>query len=199
MQNLDKGLDSVSYYRVYNRMCSGKVEEKVMRTTLKSVTNSGHWLRIGDVSKQSGVGIEALRFYEKQGLLNHAARTQSGYRLYGREVLERLEFIKRAQVLGFSLAEIAHIIKEKEAGKSPCFEVREIVRLRLKELDERMKEMRRYRKELATALAEWDEAKELEGDVCGLIEGTAISHALPKRAKLEKHNHKAGEKDHECH
>jgi len=157
-----------------------------MRTALKSATDSGRWLRIGDVSKQSGVGIEALRFYEKQGLLNHATRTQSGYRLYGAEVLERLEFIKRAQVLGFSLAEIAHIIKEKEAGKSPCFEVREIVRSRLQELDERMKEMRRYRKELAAALVEWDEAKEMEGEVCGLIEGTAISHGLPKRTKLEK-------------
>jgi DNA-binding transcriptional MerR regulator len=157
-----------------------------MRIALKSVADPGRWLRIGDVSKQSGVGIEALRFYEKQGLLNHATRTQSGYRLYGTEVLERLEFIKRAQVLGFSLAEIAHIIKEKEAGKSPCFEVREIVRSRLQELDERMKEMRRYRKELAAALVEWDEAKELEGEVCGLIEGTAISHGLSKRTKLEK-------------
>jgi MerR family transcriptional regulator, copper efflux regulator len=157
-----------------------------MRTAIKSLNDSERRLRIGDVSKHSGVGIEALRFYEKQGLLNHAGRTQSGYRLYGAEVLERLEFIKRAQLLGFSLAEIAHIIKEKEAGKSPCFEVREIVRTRLEELDERMKEMRRYRKELAAALAEWDEAKEMEGEVCGLIEGTAISHGLPKPAKLGK-------------
>lgn len=170
-----------------------------MKIELKSVQKTGRWLKIGDVSKQSGVGIEALRFYEKQGLLNHATRTQSGYRLYGAEVLERLEFIKRAQVLGFSLAEIAHIIKEKEAGKSPCFEVREIVRLRLKELDERMKEMRRYRKELAAALLDWDEAKELEGEVCGLIEGTAISQPRPKLTKLEKPQPKAGEKDHECH
>jgi MerR family transcriptional regulator, copper efflux regulator len=161
-----------------------------MRTGLKSVPNAERWLRIGDVSKQSGVGIEALRFYEKQGLLSHATRTQSGYRLYGAEVFERLEFIKRAQVLGFSLAEIAHIIKEKETGKNPCFEVREIVRLRLKELDERMKEMRLYRKELAAALAEWDEARELEGEVCGLIEGTTMSHTLPKGAKLEKKTYK---------
>jgi DNA-binding transcriptional MerR regulator len=151
-----------------------------MRRAMKSLTNSERWLRIGEVSKQSGVGIEALRFYEKQGLLNHATRTRSGYRLYSEEALERLEFIKRAQVLGFSLAEIAYIIKEKESGKSPCAEVREIVRSRLEELDERMKEMRRYRKELAEALESWDEAQEIEGGVCGLIESTAISHSLPK-------------------
>ena len=164
-----------------------------MRAIAKLPVNSSRWLRIGDVSKRSGVGIEALRFYEKQGLLSHATRTQSGYRLYNEDVLERLEFIKRAQVLGFSLAEIAHIIKERGSGKSPCFEVREIVRSRLEELDERMKEMRRYRKELAAALKDWDEAQELAGDVCGLIEGTKISTSLPKRnlqsQTIQSHHH----------
>src|SRR6185369_14353640 len=79
-------------------------------------------LKIGEVSRLSGVGIEALRFYEKQGLLGRPARTESGYRLYDADVLERLEFIKRAQVLGFSLAEIARIISHKHAGQSPCAE-----------------------------------------------------------------------------
>ncbi|MBA3767574.1 MAG: MerR family DNA-binding transcriptional regulator, partial [Acidobacteria bacterium] len=60
-------------------------------------------LKIGDVSKQSGIGIEALRFYEKSGLLDKPSRTFSGYRVYEPEILERLAFIKRAQVLGFSL------------------------------------------------------------------------------------------------
>jgi DNA-binding transcriptional MerR regulator len=161
-----------------------------MSAAIKSLIDSRPWLKIGEVSKQSGIGIEALRFYEKQGLLNHATRTRSGYRLYSEEVLERLEFIKRAQVLGFSLAEIAHIIKEKESGKNPCSEVREIVRTRLEELDERIKEMRRYRKELATALAEWDKAQEKEGEVCGLIEGTAISHGLPKPQSWKRDHRK---------
>ena len=108
-------------------------------------------LKIGEVSRLSGTGIEALRFYEKQGLLGRPARTESGYRLYDAEVLERLEFIKRAQVLGFSLAEIARIISHKHAGQSPCAEVRDIVRARLQEIDERIRQMRRYRKELAAA------------------------------------------------
>ncbi|MBI3653973.1 MAG: heavy metal-responsive transcriptional regulator [Acidobacteria bacterium] len=165
-----------------------------MKSALKIVAQAPHWLRIGEVSKHSGIGIEALRFYEKQGLLNHATRTQSGYRMYSEDVLERLEFIKRAQVLGFSLAEIAHLIKEKESGKSPCFEVREIVRSRLQELDERMKEMRRYRKELAAALAEWDDAEEKEGAICGLIESTTMTQPLPKRhlpSAIAHHQHKA--------
>lgn len=135
-------------------------------------------LKIGEVSKLSGIGIEALRFYEKSGLLNRPARTGSGYRLYHRDVLERLAFIKRAQMLGFSLDEVKQIIAESTAGQSPCRDVREIVRQRLLELDERMAQMRRYRKELATALEEWDKIEESEGHICGLIESTEIQHPL---------------------
>lgn len=147
-------------------------------------------LKIGDVSKRSGIGIEALRFYEKSGLLDPPFRTMSGYRVYGIDVLERLAFIKRAQLLGFSLDEIKRIIADKRAGQSPCAEVREIVRCRLRELDERMLEMRRYRKELATELAGWDKAGERVGHICGLIEGTnirqGIKHGLTKTKKVNK-------------
>ena len=89
-------------------------------------------------------------------------------------MLERLAFIRRAQVLGFTLEEIRQLIAEKGAGQSPCAAVREIVRRRLGELDERMREMRRYRNELASALAEWDERGDAPGHVCGLIEGADV-------------------------
>ena len=138
-------------------------------------------LKIGEVSKQSGVGIEALRFYERNGLIDKPMRTMSGYRVYPGSVLERLSFIKQAQVLGFTLEEIRRLIDEKRAGQSPCHEVREIVRERLRELDERMREMKRYRGELAAALAEWDRAGDTEGHVCGLIEGTHIEHPVARQ------------------
>ncbi|HEX8141723.1 MAG TPA: heavy metal-responsive transcriptional regulator [Pyrinomonadaceae bacterium] len=138
----------------------------------------GGALKIGEVSKLSGIGIEALRFYEKSGLLERPGRAGSGYRMYDREVLERLAFIKRAQVLGFTLDEIKRIIAERRAGQSPCAGVREIVRHRLEELDERMAQMRRYRKELAEALREWEEAGDTVGHICGLIEGTNIEHPM---------------------
>jgi len=158
-----------------------------MKTATKSTEpEHSRLLKIGEVSKQSGIGIETLRFYEKLGLLGRPGRTASGYRLYDRETLERLDFIKRAQVLGFSLAEIARIIAEKQAGQSPCAEVRDIVRARLKELDERMKEMQRYRKELAAALDEWEKAGDKKGHVCGLIEGTTIKHAIASPPTLKR-------------
>ncbi|HKY27112.1 MAG TPA: heavy metal-responsive transcriptional regulator [Pyrinomonadaceae bacterium] len=148
----------------------------------KSAGSAGRALKIGQVAKTSGIGIETLRFYEKSGLLDSPSRTESGYRIYNADVLERLDFIKRAQVLGFSLDEIKRIIADKRAGQSPCAEVREIVRRRLMELDARMREMKQYRKELASALDEWDEAGDVPGHVCGLIEGAHIDHGISGHA-----------------
>lgn len=143
-------------------------------------------LKIGEVSKRSGVGIEALRFYEKSGLLDSPARTFSGYRVYGEEVLERLAFIKQAQALGFSLDEVRRIVEDARKGQSPCDEVREIVRRRLSELDERLRELHRHRKELQQTLAQWDEVGRAPGHICGLIEGSGVEHAAHRHAGLKR-------------
>ncbi|HXH70710.1 MAG TPA: heavy metal-responsive transcriptional regulator [Pyrinomonadaceae bacterium] len=131
-------------------------------------------LKIGEVSQASGIGVEALRFYERSGLLGSPGRTASGYRVYNANVLDRLAFIKKAQTLGFSLDEIRRVIEESEAGESPCAEVREIVRARLQKIDEHLSDLRRYRKELAATLADWDEQGAATGDICGLIENSNV-------------------------
>ena len=149
-------------------------------------------LKIGEVSKRSGIGIEALRFYEKGRLLDSPARTFGGYRVYGEDVLERLAFIKRAQALGFSLEEIRRIIEDARKGESPCDEVREIVRRRMAELDERLRELRRYRKELGETLEEWDKVGRAPGHICGLIEGSGVRHARHHAAEGLKSKRRAG-------
>lgn len=159
-------------------------ETTVLKAEREIPVEARRQLKIGEVAKLSGIGIEALRFYEKSGLLGRPPRTQSGYRLYDSGVLQRLDFIKRSQILGFSLDEIKRIIADKEAGKSPCREVREIVRRRLDELDERLREMRKHRRELGAAFQKWGETGELDGHICGLIEGTKIEHEDPTRRRL---------------
>ncbi|HEY0079860.1 MAG TPA: heavy metal-responsive transcriptional regulator [Pyrinomonadaceae bacterium] len=134
----------------------------------------GRGLRIGEVSKETGVGVETLRFYERRGLLGRPARTESGYRIYDESVVEQVAFIKRAQAIGFSLDEVGEILKESAAGHRPCKEVRELARRKLAELDERLRELRRYRAELSRTLSQWDERQEQEGHVCGLIEGSHL-------------------------
>ena len=145
----------------------------------------GARLRIGEVARRSGIAVETLRFYERAGLLDRPARTASGYRLYDLEVLARLDFIRRAQALGFALAEIKEIVDHKRAGQSPCAEVRAIIRQRLAELDERLEALRRYRAELGRVFREWERLGEADGHVCGLIEGVtmprAAEHTKPHR------------------
>ena len=144
---------------------------------------SRRMLKIGEVSKRSGVGIEALRFYEKSGLLERPSRTYGGYRVYGEEVLERLAFIKQAQALGFSLEEIRRIVEDARKGESPCDEVREIVRRRMEELDERLRELQRHRRELKATLEEWDKIGRAPGHICGLIEGADVEHGARRKTE----------------
>ena len=149
-------------------------------------------LKIGDVSKRSGIGIEALRFYEKSGLLDKPSRTYSGYRVYGEDVLERLAFIKQAQALGFSLDEIRQIVDDARKGQSPCDEVRDIVRMRMEELDARLRDLHRHREELKRTLEEWDKVGRAPGHICGLIEGSEVGQSWhPKGEGLKRGKRRA--------
>lgn len=158
-------LDSVVGYRVYNLIMS---QPKIPKM-------NGKHLKIGELARLTGTGIETLRYYERLGLLDPAGRTAGGYRLFGPEAIERLQFIRKAQSLGFSLAEIQSLINHKRNGENPCSEVRAIVRNRLHEISKKIDQLIAYRDELAAALAEWEKLGEVPGHVCGLIEGTGIT------------------------
>ena len=68
-------------------------------------------MKIGGVAKSVGIGIDAVRFYERRGLIEEPARTPSGYRDYAGDVVTSLRFIARAKDLGFSLKEISELLK----------------------------------------------------------------------------------------
>src|SRR5260370_41798058 len=111
-------------------------------------------LKIGEVARRAEVGIEALRYYERLGLLGSPRRTAAGYRLYTESIFVRLDFIRKAQAMGFTLEEIARIIHESEKGRSPCADVRRIARRTLEALDLRLKQLRQYRNELSRTLTD---------------------------------------------
>ena len=81
-------------------------------------SSGGATLKIGEVAKKAGIGVESLRFYESRGLIKPIARTSSGYRLYDPAVFDRLSFIRKSQAVGFSLDEIAWIISEGAPGSA---------------------------------------------------------------------------------
>jgi DNA-binding transcriptional MerR regulator len=141
--------------------------------------------KIGAVARRAGLGVETLRYYERLGLLGSPRRTESGYRLYTDSIFVRLDFIRKAQAMGFTLEEIGRIIRDSEKGQSPCVEVRRIARRKLDELDLRLKQLRQYRNELAQTLVEWDKKGSAAGRICGLIEESHIAHP-PERTVRHK-------------
>lgn len=108
-------------------------------------------MRIGEVAARSGVSIDTVRYYERRKLLPRASRTGGGFRLFTAAAVARVQFIKQAQDLGFSLDEIGGLLAT--GGAQECKQVRDILRAKLTELDERVRMMREFRRTLSHHLA----------------------------------------------
>ena len=105
-------------------------------------------LTIGQVARQAGVGVETVRFYEREGLLEEPPRRASGYRQYSEQVVKRIHFIKRAQQLGFSLKEIAELLLLRVDAQSSCEEVKWRTEAKIAEVERKMAELERMRQAL---------------------------------------------------
>ncbi len=108
-------------------------------------------LRIGEIALRSGVSIDTVRYYERRRLLPAAPRTEGGFRLFTPETVERVQFIKQAQGLGFSLDEIGELLTT--GGADECRRVRDHLKIKLTEMDERIRSLQDFRKTLARHLA----------------------------------------------
>lgn len=107
-------------------------------------------LQIGELARQVNVSIDTVRYYERRGLLPRAPRSQGGYRLFSSETVARVEFIKQGQELGFSLDEISGLLAT--GGAEECRRVSELLQVKLTEVDQKIKNMRAFRKTLAEHL-----------------------------------------------
>jgi len=107
---------------------------------------------IRDVAKSVGLTSQAIRFYEQLGLIAKPQRTSAGYRFYSAETVKRVQFIKDAQRLGFSLDEIREVLRLKYSGQSPCDCVRKMLNGKLRELKDQIKQMDQMRRGIATCL-----------------------------------------------
>lgn len=126
--------------------------------------------RIGEVAAQTGVSIDTVRYYERRRLLPHASRTRGGFRLFTPEAVERIRFIKQAQDIGLSLDEIGELLSD-EGSAGECRRVRDLLRTKLRELDERLKMLRAFRRTLTHYLAacESELKRHGEGAECPVV------------------------------
>lgn len=92
-------------------------------------------MRIGELAEKARTTTSTLRYYEERGLLPQPERTPTGYRSYGDESIQRLEFIDRARAAGLTLAQTAEILDVRDSGHSPCDHVRGLLDRQLVDID----------------------------------------------------------------
>ncbi len=105
-------------------------------------------LRIGEVAAQAGVNIQTLRYYERRGLLKKPDRRPSGYREYPPDAIRWVRFIKRAQELGFTLAEIEELLWLREDQSASCSDVRAAAKAKIDDVDRKLRSLSAIRRAL---------------------------------------------------
>ena len=125
-------------------------------------------MQIGRLARHAGVAIDTVRYYERQGLLPAPKRRASGYRVYGAGDIARLRFIRRAKDMGFSLQEIADLLRLSEDRHADRAHVRALAEQRLDDIDRRLLDLQAMRNSLKQLVGACSGHGTLDG--CPIIE-----------------------------
>lgn len=113
-------------------------------------------MRSGEVARECGISTDTLRHYERIGVLPRPKRSHSGYRQYPPEAVKRVRLVRRALQIGFKLEELARIFKIRDAGGTPCREVRALAEMKLTEVNQKIASLSILRDHMHEVLADWD-------------------------------------------
>jgi len=109
-------------------------------------------MQIGEVAKLTALTVDAIRFYERRGLLPKAPRTVGRFRLYTNDDLAQLGFIRQMQGLDFSLTEIRQLLELRKHHLDACLEVRDLLKTKLEKVHSKIRELKQLERELALDL-----------------------------------------------
>lgn len=121
------------------------------------------FMNIGELGRLTGVSTKAIRYYEEIGVLKEPERSPNGYRTYELDTVDRLRFVKDAQLTGLSLAEITTILDQRGKGESTCEHVMSLLDHHLHELDSRIEALEKTRSRLVNIA---DRARKLDPSDC---------------------------------
>ena len=127
------------------------------------------FMKIGEVAKQSNVGIETIRYYEREGLLAEPERRPSGYRQYDQSVVSRLTFIRRTKELGFTLAEIKELLGLWFDSNTRCQHVRDKAEQKITDIEDKIRSLQKMKRSLKKVISECASRDKVED--CPLLEG----------------------------
>lgn len=113
-------------------------------------------MTIGQVAKQAGVNIQTVRFYERKGLVTPASRRASGYRQYTPEAVKRIQFIKHAQEIGFSLREIEDLLSLRVDPGMTCADVKTRAEEKMAEVERKITKLQHMQRALEALVAQCD-------------------------------------------
>ncbi len=126
-------------------------------------------LTIGELARRAGVGVETIRFYEREGLLVDPPRAPSGHRRFPEHELDRLLFIRRAKELGFTLAETRELLALQATRGASCGRVKRHVEEKLVDIERRLQTLRRMKRVLRKLHAACD-GEDLAIGECPILE-----------------------------
>lgn len=109
-------------------------------------------MTIGQVARQAGVGVETVRFYERMGLIDEPPRPDSGYRQYSPGVVIRIQFIKRAKELGFSLKEIQELLILRVDPETTCADMKRRTEAKITAIERKIEDLSRMKQALVKAV-----------------------------------------------
>jgi Hg(II)-responsive transcriptional regulator len=139
-------------------------------------------MTIGHVARQAGVGVETSRFYEREGLIDEPAHRNSGYRQYSHEVVKRIQFIKRAKALGFSLKEIQELLALRIDPGSTCADVKKRAEAKIADVEHKIADLLQMQRALVKVTSLWHEDSSL--NTCPILD------ALDNNLSSERHTEK---------
>jgi MerR family transcriptional regulator, copper efflux regulator len=118
------------------------------------------YLRSGELAQLAGISVDTLRHYEQIGVLPRPARTEGNYRRYPAHAIERVRLVRHALAIGFSLPELAKVLRVREKGGAPCRQVRALLDEKLARVDQEIADLHALREQLRTLVKDWDQRLE---------------------------------------
>ena len=137
-------------------------------------------IAIGRLARHTGTNIETIRYYERIGLWAAPSRSAGGYRLYRTEHLKRLNFIRRARLLGFSIGEVRTLLRLADERKRPCPEVRVVADAHLADVRNKIADLRTMERVLKETVARCADGT---GSHCALIDALYRDADAPRRIR----------------
>src|SRR5262249_38720967 len=125
------------------------------RVHTSGMKDSPRGLRPSELARAAGVSTDTLRHYERLGVLAEVPRSQSGYRIYAADSLDRVKLIRHALVLGLQLAELAESLRARARGGVPCESVLQMLEGKLGSLEKEIRELKRLRTYMQQTAADW--------------------------------------------